>query len=692
MSFPPDLATRSRARRTAPGTRVPGAALLLAAAAGILGVGCGGGSGKTSSSATFDSLILITLDTLRADHVSCYGPSPVATPNLDRLAEKGARVARTWSSVPLTTPAHASILCGLYPPSHGVRNNARFRLPDDVTTLAEMLQGEGRQTAAFVSSFTTSRLFGLGQGFETFDDDLGNDESGQRRSQRGGAETSTRAASWLTAHADKPFFVWVHLFDPHSPYTPPSPFRERFPGDPYSGEVALTDHLVGRLLEVLERSGAAERTAVIVVGDHGEGLGTHGEDEHGLLLYEEALAVPFFIVAPGRVRPGTLVEGPASLVDVVPTALALLGARPAPEAQGVDLFAAPSAGDAPAPSRTVYAETLYPHEEFGWSALYALREGDHKYIESTHPQLFDLAADPREGRSLVSEEAGRAGEMRRELQAFAAGLVRPERLSTAAGFGGGTDPETIARLESLGYAAGGGSGSTGDEVLPGIGGRDPYAAMEDYQLFDRAQELMAASQLDAAVKLLGRLAVSDAENPQVFLKLAQACERAGREEEAEAWYRRTIETHPTFYLGYRFYSTFLEKRDRPLEARALWIKLGGLLPGYVGIETRAASTEILAGMTAEAAARLTAYLEEHPGDAEGWSTLGDARAAAGDDAQALDAYRRALAIRPTERVAIDGLVEVLTRKGDREAALLEIDALLARAPGDPVLIRKRSEL
>lgn len=690
MSFPPDPAAGPRPRRTAAAKRIAVAAPLLLAAIGVLGAGCRGEARRAPPPGAFDSLLLVTLDTLRADHVSSYGPSPVATAHLDALAARGARVARAWSTVPLTTPAHASILSGLYPPSHGVRNNARFRLPDDVTTLAEMLRGEGRRTAAFVSSFTTSALFGLGQGFETFDDDLGNDESGSRRSQRPGAETVTRAANWLTANAGEPFFLWVHLFDPHTPYAPPSPFRERHPGDPYSGEVALTDHLVGRLLDTLEHAGAGPRTAVIVLADHGEGLGTHGEDEHGLLLYEEALAVPFFIVAPGRVPPGTVIDGPASLVDVVPTALALLGAPPAPEAQGRDLFAAPPP-EGPPPS-PLYAETLYPHEEFGWSALYALREADHKYIESTHPQLFDLAADPREGRDLAPEDPARAERMRRELVARAGALVRPERLSEAAGFGGGTDPETIARLESLGYAAGGGSGSTGDEALPGIGGRDPYAAMEDYQLFDRAQELMAASQLDAAIKLLTRLSVSDAENPQVLLKLAQACERAGSEDEAEAWYRRTIETHPTFYLGYRFFSTFLEKRERPLEARALWIKLAGLLPGYVGIESRAAKTEILAGMTAEAAARMTAHLEDHPADAEAWALLGDARAAAGDGAGALEAYRRALEIRPTERGAVDGLVTVLTGQGNPEAARREIEALLSRAPGDPVLVRKRSEL
>ena len=277
---------------------------------------------------------------------------------------------------------------------------------------------------------------------------------------------------------------------------------------------------------------------------------------------------------------------------------------------------------------------------------------------------------------------------------MATGLVRHERLSAAAGFGGGTDPETIARLESLGYAAGGpgGSSDAGEEALPGLEGRNPRDAMEDYQLFDRSQELLRAGQPDAAIKLLTRLATTDPDNPQVLLKLAQACERAGRDADAETWYRKMIERHPTFYLGYRSYSTFLEGRDRPLDARALWIRLSGLLPGYVGIETRLASTEIKAGQAGAAAQRLAAYLEEHPGDAEAWALAGDARAALGDGVGALEAYRRALQIRPTERGAVDGLAAELKRQGKVDEARAELDELLRRAPGDPVLIRARRDL
>ena len=234
----------------------------------LASVACSGKGGRP------DSVLLITLDTFRADHLSCYGRSPVETPRLDELAARGVRVENVWTTVPLTTPAHASIMSGLYPMSHGVRNNARFRLPDDVRTLAEILSGAGRKTGGFVGSFTTNRIFGLAQGFDTFDDDMGRDDRGKKRSQRRGDQVVEAASRWLKASAADPFFLWVHLYDAHTPYDPPPPFRQHHPGDPYSGEVAFVDDLVGRLMDALKESGAQRRTGVAVGGGHGEGLGS----------------------------------------------------------------------------------------------------------------------------------------------------------------------------------------------------------------------------------------------------------------------------------------------------------------------------------------------------------------------------------------------------------------------------------
>ncbi len=652
----------------------------LAAVLALAAAGCG------ERAQPVDSVLLITLDTLRADHVSCYGAAHVQTPHLDAIAARGARVDGAWTTVPLTTPAHASILSGLYPPTHGVRNNARFRLPDSVETLAEIYRGAGRRTAAFISSFTTSAYFGLGQGFDTFDDDMGQDVNGRRRTQRPGNEVVDEAAAWLERSAGQPFFLWVHLFDPHTPYDPPADWRQRHPGDPYAAEVAFTDHLVGRLVAQLEKTGAAGRTVVVALADHGEGLNSHGEPEHGLLLYEETVHVPFVLAAPGRIAPGTVVAGANSTLDVAPTVLALTG-LPVPAAmQGRNLW-----GPAGAP-RDIYAETLYPHEEFAWSAVYALRRGDLKYLASSRPEMYDLAADPRETRNLVparaAEAAGLAGALRQKAET----LVDEARLATAAGFGGDADPETIARLESLGYVAGGGgaeggAGAGADGALPALNGPAPATMMEDYRLFDRAQELVAAGQGAAAIPIYEKLLRRDPRNPQLGLKLAHAFDRTGRAPEAEAAYRALVEKHPTFYLGYRSFSDFLERQQRPRESRELWLRLLGLLPGYVGLEVRLAQSEVAAGLVDEAGRRLDAYVDTRPDDPDAWALLGKVRAAKGNVDGALEAYRRALDRQPTHPAAVDGAVTTLVAAGRADEARALVEALLRRDPADPLLQR-----
>jgi arylsulfatase A-like enzyme/thioredoxin-like negative regulator of GroEL len=649
-------------------------------AVSLAGLGC-------RRSPRLDSVLLITLDTLRADHVSCYGSSPVETPHLDALALRGARVTRAWTPIPLTTPAHASILSGLYPPAHGLRNNGRFRLPDDVTTLAEVLKAGGSRTAAFVAAFPTIGVFGLGQGFDLYDDDLGSDAAGQRRSQRPADEVVEHAAAWLAANGARPFFLWVHLYDPHFPYEPPAGYARRFPSDPYSGEVAFTDAEVGRLLDALERTAASARTVVVALADHGEGLETHGEDRHGLLLYEESLRIPFLIAAPGRIEPGGEIRGVASAVDVLPTVLGLLG-KPIPAGvQGRDLL---SASDAETARRRVYAETLYPREEFGWSALYAIRDGDLKYVEGPAPELFDLAADPKEEANLAESRKQDARRLAAALAEDAARLVKTERLAAAAGFSDRSDSDVVERLASLGYV-GGGAGST-MEALPSVGGRNPRDALADYYALKRAQELKQAGNYGEAGRVLEGLTRSDPDNPQVWLTLAQNHHRAGRLRDGEATFRELMRRFPAFYLGYRYFSDFLAKQARFREARDLWLDLSKRTPGYVEIQVQAAKVELAGGMVVEAAQRLTAYLESHDQDAEAWTLLGRALAAAGETDKALSAFRFALDLRPTEGDALEGAINLLTRAGRKDEARRMVERLAARAPNDPILRRTLDRL
>ena len=666
-------------------------ALLIVSLLAALLVPAAGCSRQAPIDRGLDSLLLVTLDTLRADHLSCYGSTKVQTPEIDALASRGVRMSCAWTSVPLTTPAHASILTGLYPPGHGVRNNGRFRLPDRVTTLAEVMKQQGRRTAAFVSAFPTSRLFGLAQGFETFDDDFGFGNNGKKRNSRRGDETVERAASWLREKAGKPFFAWVHLYDAHTPYTPPPEFGSRYPSDPYAGEVAFVDALVGRLVKLIDEIGATSRTVIVVIADHGEGLRTHGEVEHGLLLYEETVAIPFVIVAPGRADAGTVVDLPASVVDLVPTVCGLLGIEPPKRVQGRDLF------DTAAGQREVslYAETLYPHEEFGWSALYALRRGELKYIAAPTAELYDLTQDPGETKSLAEARPEETRKLAAELTSRGMELLDNENLAAAAGLSEGDEEESIARLESLGYVAGGAAADLVGEsstALPAVGGRNPRDGVDDVFALHRAQEMLRAGYAEASVKLLEKVLARDPDNPQILLKFGLSQQVAGDVKAAEATYRSLLEAHPTFFLGTSRLSSLLVKQGRLDEARLLWERLASLVPGYVAIPLQLAEIEIKLGRAADAAARLEGLLDRRPDDAGAWCLLGDARDSLGQENGAFDAWSKGLEHSASEKRCVEGCVRVLLDRDQARQARLLVEGLLSRAPGDPFLSEVREKL
>ncbi|HKB17098.1 MAG TPA: sulfatase, partial [Planctomycetota bacterium] len=271
--------------------------------------GCGGRTPPAN-------VLLVTIDTLRADHVGAYGWPYAETPNLDALARAGARFAEAYTPVPYTLPAHASLLTGTLPPRHGVRDNGRQSLPDSATTLAEWLAARGFATGAFVGAFPLERRFGLSQGFGVYDDELGAPGDAFSIAERRGEEVVSRALRWIGGSAE-PFFAWVHLFDPHAPYAAPAPFGARFAARPYDGEVAYADACLGRLVEGLGTR--RERTLLVVTADHGESLGEHGEATHGLTLYEPAVHVPLLLAWPGRIAAGLLPKERASLIDLFPT-------------------------------------------------------------------------------------------------------------------------------------------------------------------------------------------------------------------------------------------------------------------------------------------------------------------------------------------------------------------------------------
>ncbi|UCC22344.1 MAG: sulfatase-like hydrolase/transferase [Planctomycetota bacterium] len=400
---------------------------------------------STFSSKKPRRIILISIDTCRADYLSCYGYPRRTTPNIDAIANEGILFENALAPIPLTLPAHCSMLTGTYPLHHGVHDNLGNTLAEFNTTVAEILRTRGYSTAAIVSSFVLDKKFGTHQGFDTYNDrfiePIGPRDSLQRR----GEEASRFACSYLDQHADVPFFLFLHYFDPHDAYIPPEPFASEYADNLYAGEIAYTDHCIAQVIDKLKGLGLYDSTLIIVVGDHGEALGDHDETYHGYYIYQPTVRVPF-IVRPPKCREPKAVENIVSLVDVVPTILACLGIDIPAHVQGEDLSPF-SAGKIPVKNdRYVYCES-FEATKYGCNPLLALVDDRYKYIETTVPELYDLTSDPLEQNNLVKKEQKRARLMKGRLQEMMSRLidVRSTDASTE------LDEQTRTRLESLGY-------------------------------------------------------------------------------------------------------------------------------------------------------------------------------------------------------------------------------------------------
>ncbi|HEY2945233.1 MAG TPA: sulfatase-like hydrolase/transferase, partial [Vicinamibacteria bacterium] len=496
------------------------------------------------------NLLLVTIDTLRADHVGVYGAVGAATPTLDALAARGVRFEHAQSPVPLTGPSHATILTGLYPPVHGVRDNVVFALDPRHQTLAARLKAQGYRTAAFVAAYPVAAAFGFRQGFDTFSENFKESPASGSGAQRPANEVVDDALGWLARPGDGPFFLWVHLYDPHAPYEPPEPYRSRFPGHPYDGEIAFADSQLGRLFEWLRSSGHEPDTVVAVLADHGESLGEHGELTHAVLVYEATLHVPFLLAGPGVPR-GITVPTRVTTVDVAPTLLRLLGRQPPPEMAGRDLRAA--FGGQPLPAEALYAESLFGRLNCRWSSLRSWTADDWKLVDGSRAELFHLADDPSETRDRAAEEGPRVARMRAALRTALAKMAPGgDHARTAA-----ITPDQEAMLKSLGYVAG--SGGAGDLDQPGLPDpRDRVHLYERLQVILRAQHMPLERASAAAVEI----AEADPGNPFAYTTMATLAYRAGRLADAARAFHRALELDPERPAVRQNYGKLLRDMDR----------------------------------------------------------------------------------------------------------------------------------
>ena len=466
-------------------------------------------------------VIIISIDTLRADRLPMFGYKRVETPHLDRFRQDAILFRSAYSHVPLTLPSHASLLTGLLPFEHNVRNNIGYTLREGVPTLPRMLKANGYATGAAISAYVLRGSTGLSRDFDVYDDSIASrGDSAIGHLFRPGRKTAAIASKWIAEHASVPFFYLLHLFEPHSPYEPEEPFARRY-RDRYDGEVATADAIVGEFLDGLRASGVYDRAIIVVLSDHGEGLNDHGEPEHGIFLYREAIHIPLLIKLPRSARKGETVSAPVGIVDVPKTIAELTGTVPPMAMRGRSLLGRHD------DKRRIYSESLYPRIHLGWSELRSLADARHHYIDAPRAELYDMTRDPREKKNVIGDERRVASRMRQDLAAFGAAVTAPSAI----------DPEEAKKLAALGYLSSPASAATGP--LP-----DPKDRIGEIGAMVRATTLLRNRQWDAAASAFRTIVEQNPRLSDAWNQLGTALESAGRYEEAADAYKRAIEVTP----------------------------------------------------------------------------------------------------------------------------------------------------
>jgi arylsulfatase A-like enzyme/Tfp pilus assembly protein PilF len=513
--------------------------LLLAA----LSAGCRGRSRP--------DVLVITLDTTRADHLGSYGYSEPTTPVLDGLARDAAVFTQVYTTNPITLPAHSSLFTGTYPMFHGTRDNGTYVLRDDITTLAEVLSAQGYDTAAFVGSFVLDSRYGLNQGFGLYDDDVGadwsKDEMEARTSRAFGfaerkANLVTAAANrWLSQPRKRPYLAWLHYFDPHQPVNPPEPYRSRFT-DGYDAEIAFADEQIGQVFAALKQRGTYDNTLIVVLADHGEALLQHSEISHSLLIYDSTMHVPLIVKLPGQEARGRRIEAVSSVVDVMPTVLAVLGIAVPGDVQGKSLLPLMKGGPADA-RRPVYMESLLPRLACGWGELRAIRVGGEKLIWGPKPRLYRVADDPGEVYDLAAREPETATRLEKDLRGALRAWSRPPSAASVAA----PHAETLQRLAALGYVAGSAEAARGiKETLEDVQGRtDPHDKQLLFNVWASAlEDIRMGKNLEAIGKLEDVLA-GDPRNTSALTSLAGLyLEQARQPAKAVELYEKSLAIDP----------------------------------------------------------------------------------------------------------------------------------------------------
>ena len=665
-----------------------------------------------AATTTPPNVLLVTIDTLRADRVGAYGYVNAETPTIDRLAREGVLLEEATVQAPETRPSHASILTGLYPYEHGIRDNYSPALAPSLPTLATLLHEKGYETAAFIGAYPVTAASGLNRGFDRYDDPFGSGSAAtteSNRVERRAEEVVEAGIAHLRKPRTRPFFVWLHLFDPHYPYEPPPPYDRRFAKRPYDGEVAYADSQLGRLIAYLDESGLRSRTLVVVTSDHGEGLGDHGEDEHVLFVYDSTLRVPLVFSWPGVLPAGARVRGQFRSVDLLATIMGLLD-LPAPRTSGQSRALVLRQGGR-VPDNESYAEALFGNLRFGYAPVRALRAEGFKLIDVPRPELYRLTDDPGETHNLIDERSAVAAKMRARLRSYDPVPGAPAAAQTP------VDPAAMERLAALGYVDGGRPRSGA------ASGADPKDKLHEFQAYRRdmfeAMRLYRGGDLDRALPLLTRLSKSDTFSFNVQYFLGRSLLEKGRYAEAAAALAKAVELAPQAAPAHLYLARAWGEAGRLDRARAVLDAAVKIQPKNLELQRERAAVLLQQGDLSAARAAVDRVLALQPrdgrarallstclrlgGDATGalveaqeavrleprapeaWNALGIALGATGKEDAAAQAFRSALEIDGGQTTALFYLGAINLHAGRAKEALDQLETVARKAPRYPGL-------
>jgi arylsulfatase A-like enzyme/Tfp pilus assembly protein PilF len=635
-----------------------------------------------------DNVLLITIDTLRADRVGAYGSTRGVTPTLDWLASEGIRFDRAHAHVPLTLPSHASLMTARIPPVNGVRDNGTFRLDPAHRTWATEMKTAGYQTAAFVGAFVLDARFGLGNGFDVYDDHYG-ERSAIGASdviERPAAKVMTPAAAWIQS-AKSPWFAWVHVYDPHEPYAPPEPFRSRYAAAPYDGEVAYVDSVLGEMLATLQRSGRLDRTLVIVTSDHGEGLGDHGERTHGLFAYESTLHVPLILWRPGRVAPGVDADL-IGLRDVAPLIGRLTGVSIEPEA--------------PAGATTVYFEAMNANLTRNWAPLTGMILGNLKLIDLPEPELYDLSSDPAETKNIYVGRQTEARRLEQTLDGVTSRSIAPSASPV--------DAETAARLRSLGYVVGQAAGSKRkftaaddpkrlialdvkmDDAMAMAQRGDVSGAVATLDdvikqrpdltvAYDRLAFVYRASgQIERAVAVLEDAASKGLADGPLLVSLGTALQEANKLDRSATVLEGAVKMNPTDLEALNRLGTTYARMGREADAEQAFRKALAIDAKSAETLTNLGVLFLTSGKRDEAIATLRQAITADPASLGARNTLAVVEAKSGHLEAAVDEWRRILELQPENPDVLYNAGTALLQLGRPQEAAPLLERFIASAP------------